>query len=76
MLLLPMMLLRPHQRGKCGIREIKATHNRFLHFHWKELLYLHNSKPLVKSGVRKGDLCAVDGQCKASLRSIKSDELS
>ena len=70
------MLLRPHQLGKCGIREIKAIHNRFLHFHWKELLHLHNSKPLVKSGVRKSDLCAVDSKCKAALRSIKSGELS
>ena len=31
-------------------------HYRFLLFHWKKLLYLHNSNRLVKSGVRRSIL--------------------
>ena len=75
LMLLPRMLLNPHPRGKYGIREVKAIHQRFLHFHWKELLHLQKTKPHVKSGIKKNQ-CAVDWKCKAALKSIKSGELS
>ena len=41
LLLLPRMLLQPHTRGgKVGQLEVKARYQRFLNFHWKELLHL------------------------------------
>ena len=39
LLLLPKMLLQPHARGgKVGNREVKARYQRFLNFHWKDMI--------------------------------------
>ena len=40
LLLLLRMFLKPHPKGKSGLRDLKAIHQRFLHFHWKELVNL------------------------------------
>ena len=43
LLLLSHMILKPHSKGKSGLRDVKAIHQRFLHFHRKELGNLQSS---------------------------------
>ena len=66
------MILRPYPRvGKCGIKEIKAIHQRFINYHWKELIKLQKSAS--SKGCSQGDK---ELQHKAVLRLIKCGELS
>ena len=43
LLLLPRMILKPHPKEKSGLCDVKAIHQHFLHFHWKELVNLQSS---------------------------------
>ena len=50
LLLLPCMILRPNAKGKAGVWEIKAIHQRFLHFYWRELIQLQRKKTVHHFG--------------------------
>ena len=72
LMLLPRMIMRPHPReGRSGIKEIKAIYHRFLGFHSKELIELHNHSHAQQSN-NKGE----DQRRKAALRHVKCGELS
>ena len=75
LLLLPGMILKPHSKGKPGLRDVKAIHQRFLHFHCKEMVNLQSSNR--KS--RKLDVSSMQNQeerYRAALKSVKCGELS
>ena len=70
--LLPRMILQRHSRGgKVGTKEIKAIYNRFLQFHWEELIHLKRSSKdqlPITSGIEQ--------RKKAAIKSVKCGELS
>ncbi|XP_062514679.1 uncharacterized protein LOC134190252 [Corticium candelabrum] len=75
LLLLPRMILKPHPKGKSSLRDVKAIHQRFLHFHWKELVNLQSSN----KESRKVDALSKQNQeerYRAALKSVKCAELS
>ena len=68
--LLPRMLLQPHVcGGKVGIREVKARYQRFLNFHWKELIHLKNVTARKQPSYG-------DNRRKTALRLVQADEMS
>ncbi len=75
LLLLLRMILNPHPKGKSGLRDVKAIHQRCLHFHWKELVNLQSSN----KESRKVDASSKQNQeegYRAALKSVKCGELS
>ena len=65
------MLLQPHARGgKVGTREVKAIYNRFLQFHWHELIHLRGGSNRSRS------TSGPDQRKKAAMRLIQCGEMS
>ena len=73
LLLLPRMILQPQVRGgKVGVRDTKARYQRFIHFHWRELIQFQKdySPPICSS--KNED----DHRKRVAIRLVRCGELS